>query len=56
MFHDPYSGQQIKAYRRDPTGRWSPIIEEDEKEPWYYGYIIGVLGGIGFAAILFLGV
>lgn len=57
MYHDPYSGQQLKAFRSDPTGRWSPIVEEEIKDDADLFLIIcGTLSGIGFALLIFWGV
>ena len=50
-FYDPYTNHQIKALRRDPTGRWSPICGENPSPEWH-GYAIGAAVGIVFAVVL----
>jgi len=50
-FYDPYTNHQIKALRRDPTGRWSPICSENPSPEWH-GYAIGAAVGIVFAVML----
>lgn len=58
MYHDPYSNEQIKAYRQDPTGRFIPITEDDDIEPDSVWFLIigGALFGIILAVMLFMGV
>ena len=49
MYYDPYdSDVQIKFHRTDPTGRWSPIHETEERS----STIAGLLGGVVFALVL----
>ena len=39
--HDPYDGRQISFERTDRTGRWSPIVEQDED--WSAVYIVSCI-------------
>lgn len=50
MQYDPYSNNQLRALRRDPTGRHNPIPEEFDKD----ARCLGVIGGALFGCVLAL--
>ena len=54
--YDPFSGQQVKFLRSDPSGRWSPIVEPDPEPPtWFQAGCMGVFIGVVLALMFWLG-
>lgn len=51
MYYDPYDNTQLKAFRRDPTGRWSPIVEEEVNQT-ICSHEVALLGGVALAVSL----
>lgn len=50
---DPYDNTQTRFERTDRSGRWSPIVEQDDQhDPWW----AHVIGGAALACLIAMGI
>lgn len=53
MYNDPFSKEQLKAFRSDPTGRITPLDTDFEPDLAFgLGFLAAVAGAICSAAVL----
>ncbi len=54
--YDPFTGQQVRFLRSDPSGRWSPIVEQEpEPATWLQAGMVGTAIGVVLAVMFWIG-